>query len=199
MRKLILGMIIVFLLVAAIGCAPKKEAAPVPVAPPAPEPIEVTPPVEEAKEVEQKTILGDLLEKTESDIQLVTDLKCDVIEKDGVQEGRFEFTLTNPTSDSTWYLRRVSALESGPEVNPLVITVNGRRFEHTDCDGESGTETLGPGESVVCARGFEPKSAGSSTTDWVIRVGVDDLGSPLKNRMVLKGLKVAAELTFKCG
>ena len=197
MRKLILGMIVVFLLVAAIGCAPKKEVAP-PVAPPAPEPIEVTPPVEEAKEVEQKTLLGDVLGKTESEVKLVTGLKCDVIEKDGVQEGRFEFTLQNPTSDSTWYLRRVSALESGPDVNPLVITVNGRRFEHTDCDGEMGTETLGPGESVVCAKGFEPKSAGSATTDWVVRVGVDDLGSPLANKMVLRGLESAAELTFKC-
>ena len=57
MRKLILGMIIVFLLVAAIGCAPKKEAAPFTGATTAQEPIEVTPQVEEAKEVEQKTIL----------------------------------------------------------------------------------------------------------------------------------------------
>ena len=32
-----------------------------------------------------------------------------------------------------------------------MITVNGRRFEHTDCDGEMGAETLGPGDSVVCA------------------------------------------------
>ena len=104
------------------------------------------------------------------------------------KKGKLEITLQNPTSDTTWYLRRVSALESGPDVNPLVITVNGRRFEHTDCDGEMGTETLGPGESVVCAKGFEPKSAGSATTDWVVRVGVDDLGSPLANKMVLKGL-----------
>jgi len=195
-------MIAVLLIaVVLVGCSPKK--APVPAAPqvvpaPAPSPIEVTPPVEEAKEVTQKTLVTDIVGKTASDISLVTDLKCDVVERDGQMEGRFEFKLTNPTEDTTWHIRRVKALESGPGINPLVITVNGRRFEHTDCDGDMGTETLGPGETVTCAKGFDPKSAGSKTTDWVIRVGVDDLGKVLENRLLLNGLKVSSEVTFKC-
>jgi len=194
MKRLLIGMIALFLLVAA--CAPKEAPPAAPVVPPAAPtaPTEVAPPVEEAKEIKEKTFIGDLLGKKISDVSLVKGLKCDVTNA----EGRFEFTLTNPTEDMTWYLRRVSALESGPDIHPLVITVNGRRFEHTNCDGAMGTETLAPGESVTCARGFEPKSAGSKTSDWVVRVGVDDLGKPLENKMVVKGLEVASELIFKC-
>ena len=189
---------IALLLVVVMGCVPEEPAPEVPPpapAPPAPEPVEdVAPPVQEAKEVKQKTVVKDIIGSTVADITLVKDLNCDVT--DG--EGRFEFVLVNPTDDTTWTLRRVSPLESSTDINPLVVTVNGRRFDHTNCDGTNGGDTLGPGDSITCAKGFEPKTAGSSTTDWVIRVGDDDLGKPLHNRLLVNGLDVASEITFKC-
>jgi len=141
--------------------------------------------VEEKAEV-PKPVTETVVQQPEdvSDNPFLTALSCN-------PEGTLTYTVKNPLENKL-SLVPLSALDSSSK-EPFRLTVNGRIIR--DLKEDCGKTLLEPEETVKCKTSFTPNDLKSSV---VVRLGKDNLGTPLSNYMQGKATKLGGKTEFIC-